>query len=279
MLSAVLLCALMQTLPPSPTVCAQAARTLESGLPAARKDLPQLLPLAKSCADLLGPGSRNARKLQAGLLSLEALPATERETALRVLAKELEELAVDLAFQPVNESPLPQGFPAHTPVGEIAIREYPAYRLARTAMNRTRNSAFWRLFNHIQSHSIPMTAPVEITYERERPQAMAFLYQATAGGTLGPEGEVEVVDVPAAKVISIGLRGSTDEKRLANAREELQRWIAGQARYEICGPARSMSWNSPMVADKRRYCEVQYPVRLRADWAPRPIQPGSASNG
>lgn len=279
MLAAVLLCALMQTPPPSPTVCAQAARTLESGLPAARKDLPQLLPLAKSCAELLGPGSRNARKLQAGLLSLEALPAAEREAALRVLANELGELMLDLKFQPVNESPLPQGFPAHTPVGEIAIRDYPAYRLARTAMNRANNSAFWSLFNHIKSNSIPMTAPVEITYERERPQSMAFLYQATAVGRVGVQGEVEVVDVPAATVVSLGMRGSVTDVRMANAREELQRWIAGQSRYEICGPARSMSWNSPMVPDSRRYCEVQYPVRVRADWVPRAIQPGSTSNG
>ena len=80
-------------------------------------------------------------------------------------------------FTPVVEAPMPEGFPPYTPVGEIQVKSYPAYRKA-AASGRT---AFWTLFQHIQDAGVSMTAPVEMTYQNDGPpvgreQAMAFLY-------------------------------------------------------------------------------------------------------
>ena len=85
--------------------------------------------------------------------------------------------AENAAFKPVVEAPMPEGFPAYTPVGEIEVKNYPAYRKAETS-GRT---AFWTLFQHIQNAGVSMTAPVEMTYRNDGPpvgreQAMAFLY-------------------------------------------------------------------------------------------------------
>ena len=78
-------------------------------------------------------------------------------------------------FKPVVEAPLPDGFPTYTPVGKIEVKQYPAYRKAETSGR----VAFWTLFEHITSSGISMTAPVEMTYEKDgapvgKERAMAF---------------------------------------------------------------------------------------------------------
>ena len=115
----------------------------------------------------------------------------------------------DTGFKPVVEAPLPDGFPTYTPVGEIEVKKYPAYRKAETSGR----VAFWTLFEHITSAGIAMTAPVEMTYQKDGPpvgkeRAMAFLYGNKSIGTPGQKGNVEVVDVPAATVVSMGMRAS-----------------------------------------------------------------------
>ncbi len=52
-----------------------------------------------------------------------------------------------LTFKMKKEADLPTGFPEPTPVGEIQLKQYPAYRLARTAS--AKNSGFFKLFAHI----------------------------------------------------------------------------------------------------------------------------------
>ena len=68
-------------------------------------------------------------------------------------------------LQADREAPLPDGFPTYTPVGEIEVKRYPAYRKAET----TGGVAFWTLFQHIKTAGISMTAPVEMTYEKDGP--------------------------------------------------------------------------------------------------------------
>jgi len=46
------------------------------------------------------------------------------------------------SFQPIKEADMPQGFPRCTPVGQIEVKTYPAYRKA-TASGMAR---FWTLF-------------------------------------------------------------------------------------------------------------------------------------
>ncbi len=173
------------------------------------------------------------------------------------------QLAVDPSFKPVAEAPLPKNFPPHTPVGKIEVKNYPAYRKAEA----TGAVAFWTLFGHIKSADIPMTAPVEMTYQVDGPpagreRAMAFLYENPETGSPGRQGNVEVIDVPAATVLSIGVRGPRSDAVLAEAERMLRTWLEqNKTRYEQGGPIRVMGYNSPFVARDRQFFEVQMPIR------------------
>ena len=182
-------------------------------------------------------------------------------------------LAPDPAFKPLLEAKLPDGFPEPTPVGEIRVKSYPAYRLARAARSgqQADGQLFLTLFKHISRGGIKMTAPVEMTYasgkENDNPEqeAMAFLYENQRTGTPGKDGEVEVLDVPAMTAVSIGLRGDYTPERIGEARGRLEAWLKHHAdRYEAAGPLRVMGYNSPMVPAEKRYAEVEFPVRANA---------------
>lgn len=221
---------------------------------------------ARGAAERLGQASLLGRRL-AGLS--DPIVGEGETAAFERLSRDLRERALDLVFEPLVESPRPVGFPAATPVGEIEILDYPSYRMARTTMSRGwgsgSNSAFWKLFRHIQSNDISMTAPVEMTLGTEssnqRMEAMAFLYENQQIGKTGVEGAVEVVDVPGARVVSLGMRGADRGDDLKTALEELREWIAQNPNWEAAGPARVMGWNSPMVSNSRRFQEVQIPIR------------------
>ncbi|MFZ5833408.1 MAG: heme-binding protein [Planctomycetota bacterium] len=173
--------------------------------------------------------------------------------------------ADELEFKLVKEAELPKGFPAHTPPGKIEVKHYPEYRKA----SATGGGAFWTLFRHIQKNDIAMTAPVEMGFGPARgaePQesSMAFLYGSPSQGEAGREGAVEVTDVPATTVVSIGCRGDQDRKQaVADARDRLLEWLDQQDEYQIAGPLRVMGYNSPMVPASKRLFEVQIPIEKR----------------
>lgn len=177
----------------------------------------------------------------------------------------------DLAFRPIIEAATPPQWPMFTPVSEIEIKQYPGYRAAFTTskpavFRETRN--FFTLFNHIESRKIPMTAPVEMPIEfdgsgQPSQSGMAFLYPDSQTGTPGAadNGSVKIVDVPAQAVVSIGLRGRYDEKRIAAAEASLDQWLRAHPEYRRAGPARLFGWNSPGVPAARAYMEYQIPVQ------------------
>jgi len=194
---------------------------------------------------------------------------TQPVTTVSWLENELTAFLDDLAFEPVMEAELPVGFPAPTPVREIELKQYPAYRSASATVGLMGSGvAFWKLFLHISSNDIAMTAPVEMTYEEGkrglRETKMSFLYGDPALGAVGPDGKVEVADADANWVVSLGCRGQESEGRLAEARTELLNWIATQPELEAAGPPRVMGYNSPMVRGNKRYFEVQVPVTRAA---------------
>lgn len=167
------------------------------------------------------------------------------------------------SFQPVVEAPMPEGFPAYTPVGQIEVKQYPAYRKAEASGR----AAFWTLFQHITTSGISMTAPVEMTFQADGPpvgreQAMAFLYGDKKLGSAGTKGGVAVTDVPPATVVCIGMRGERNEKAVVEAERRLRDWLTqNQGRFEQTGPVRIMGYNSPFLARDRQFYEVQIPVR------------------
>ena len=97
----------------------------------------------------------------------------------------------DADFKPIKEAELPKGFPTYTPVGTIEVKQYPAARLAQAKLSG--DSAFWKLFLHIETHSVAMTAPVQMEYRSDaqgkpKQTSMAFFYGDPTAGTAGPAG-------------------------------------------------------------------------------------------
>ena len=166
----------------------------------------------------------------------------------------------------VDSAPLPEGWPELTPVGEVEIREYPTYRAAvvREKDGRSGTTPMFRaLFQHISSNDIPMTSPVDMSYETEgsdRMTGMAFLYRTPELGPVGTDGVVRVEDVPPRAYASTGMRGSYSDAHHREGLERVEAWIAGQSAWKADGPSRYLGYNSPFVPWFMRYGEVQIPV-------------------
>jgi len=168
-----------------------------------------------------------------------------------------------------NESPVPEGWPALTPINQIRVKEYPAYRaaiiLADNPDNATPNGLFRPLFNHIKRKDIAMTAPVEMTYLSDGSQSsMAFLYRTTDMGTPGTDKDdsrILVKDMPAQTVVSIGLKGSYSHSNYASAIDKLNTWLKENPGYRAAGEPRYLGYNSPFIPSPMRYGEVQLPIK------------------
>jgi hypothetical protein len=93
---------------------------------------------------------------------------------------------------------------------------------------------------------------------------MSFLYRETKQG---PEGDAErgvkVVDNPEVTVISIGMMGGYGLNRVNQGVEKLRDVLAKQDRWVAAGDPRSLSYNGPQIAFKRRWSEIQIPVKPR----------------
>ncbi|QNN23069.1 hypothetical protein HED60_12575 [Planctomycetales bacterium ZRK34] len=174
-----------------------------------------------------------------------------------------------------HEARTPEGWPEPTPVGQVQVKEYPACRVAVVEADQARqgdqDSMFMTLFKHIKANDIKMTAPVQMTYapdagseaseDEARPVAMAFLYFSQTQGTPGVDGAVEVRDVPARRVVSLGVRGDYTSKHLKQAVAQLRAYLDEHAdQYTPTGPPRYLGYNSPFVPWFLKYGEVQIPI-------------------
>lgn len=166
-----------------------------------------------------------------------------------------------------NEAPVPEGWPALTPVDEIRVKQYPAYRAAYISAdddNSGSSGLFRPLFNHIKRQDIAMTAPVEMTYADDGEESsMAFLYRTTDMGALGSDTDdpdVVVKDIPAQTALSIGLKGGYSHSRFEKAVIKLNAWLNENSGYRAAGDPRYLGYNSPFVPGPMRYGEVQIPI-------------------
>lgn len=245
-------------LPTRATVAAELQARLADLRADAAEGGPRLLAALAHARELLPAGSAARGALEL-LLQRRAAPAE--------LAPGVAELVSDLTFRPVAQAELPAGVPGYQALDELELRAYPAYRMVRARMRGDVTGAFWPLFEHIKSHDIAMTTPVQIDYEavgeREREIAMAFLYGSKSLGQPGRDGPTEVVDVPATTVLTVGSRGFARPSRIAELRERLTEWLAHSAEWQPAGPMRVMEYNSPSIGPERRYFEVQVPVQPR----------------
>ncbi len=184
-----------------------------------------------------------------------------------ILRTGLLEVLVILTFKPRVEAPVPAGFPAPSPVGVVEIKKLPVYRMAKVANSGLGGNNFFTLFNHIKKNNIEMTAPVEMTMAEKNGKytesSMAFLYQETTLGKVGPQGNVAVLDTTECTVVSVGMRGSPGSENIESAR----RWLLEKIKttpqaYEIAGELKVMGYNSPFMPEKLRYYEVQLTLKL-----------------
>ncbi|MGJ8697957.1 MAG: heme-binding protein [Verrucomicrobiaceae bacterium] len=157
-----------------------------------------------------------------------------------------------------SEAPLPKGWPTPGPFNEVALKEYPTYRAAFTPAKGTTMS-FWRLFGHIKKKDIPMTAPVEMTMEKDDPTemtAMAFLYQDTTVGTPGKDGEkVEVRDVPKTKALTYAWMGARNDDAIEKAKAAIEKTLA-EKKLIVTG-YRVLGYNGPGTPKAKRTHELQ----------------------
>ncbi len=193
-------------------------------------------------------------------------PETNVNKQVKSLQTALSESAAILNFRIKKESDLPKGFPEPCALGEIQLKHYPSYRLARAPSQK--DNAFFTLFNHIKSNKIEMTAPVEMRYDeaghKYQQIDMAFLYGAQDWGKLGDAGRgVIVEDIPAMFTVAIGLTGDFDPNAFTYI-ESLESWLAqNDSDYERDGKVRVMGYNSPFVWKSQRFFEIEIPVRKR----------------
>lgn len=193
-------------------------------------------------------------------------PEANDDKQVKSLQIVLSESATILNFRIKKESDLPRGFPQPCALGEIQLKHYPSYRLARAASQK--NNTFFRLFNHIKSNKIEMTSPVEMRYEESDQKYqqidMAFLYGAPDWGKVGDAGDgVIVEDIPAMSTVAIGLTGDFDPNPSTYI-DALESWLARNASdYERDGQVRVMGYNSPFVRKSQRFFEIEIPVRKR----------------
>lgn len=244
----------------------QALRTpLPEGLDA-QDEVRALVRRAIAGSVALGEESETGAKLRtAAKTALQSMRENPKAAALLVeLVTEGAER--DLAFAPTMEAPLPKGFPWPVPAGEIRVQDYPGYRKVKTGMRgNAQNGAFFKLFGHISSNDIAMTAPVEMTMGDDEMIDMAFLYGDPAIGEAGQAGRVEVTDIEPMTVVSIGIRGTTRNSLSSGAMEALEAWMLRNSdTWERAGNSRLMGYNGPMTPRNKQYCELQIPVRRKA---------------
>ncbi len=172
-----------------------------------------------------------------------------------------------LAFEPLMEAKLPAGFPPYTPVGEVELKQFPAYRVAKVEADdvKAQMAMFSQLFFHIQKNNIPMTAPIEIQLatagEGLTMTGMAFMYESITQGTLGQDGNVSVIDEAPELAVSIGMRGEMNLTDVQQAKASLEAFIRQHGNLVASGGLRTMGYNSPRVPEADKYYEVQIPVK------------------
>lgn len=178
-----------------------------------------------------------------------------------------------------DSAPLPDGWPELTPIDEVEIREYPSYRAAVVTEEDVKAGTtpmFRSLFQHISSNDIPMTSPVDMTYDDggssdghadesgDRMTGMAFLYRTPDLGPVGTDGVVRVEDIAPQAYASTGVRGSYSQAHYSEGLARVNAWLSAQSAWKADGSSRYLGYNSPFVPWFWRYGEVQVPV-VRTD--------------
>ena len=171
-------------------------------------------------------------------------------------------------------APLPEGFPPPSREGVIEVKHYPEYRAATVQMTGSLEYApsrgFTPLFRHISRNDISMTAPVETRYPvatlesaatQEGEAAVSFLYRSLDIVPQEVAQGIQVEDMPAMTVISIGTRGRYNLETYQASIERLQQWLAAHPEYEVVGQPRRFFYDGPFLPDAMKRSDVQIPIQ------------------
>jgi hypothetical protein len=155
-----------------------------------------------------------------------------------------------------------------TPVGTLETKTLPAAHLLRTSSPKgyfeSNNGLFMNLFRYIQTHQIPMTAPVEAGIQ---PGTMFFYVHSARRTPLDSSNGVDPVEAPTRSVAAIGVRGSYTRKNFETALTQLKAWLAKHPTLVPQGEPYAVYWNSPFVPGFLKHSEVHIPL------APAPALP------
>lgn len=125
------------------------------------------------------------------------------------------------------------------------------------------NGLFRRLFNYIKKNDIAMTVPVEAEMELAR---MKFYVGSKDLDKATKDGEgVKVLTAPRRKVVSLGARGSYNEKNFDETRKRLEKWLDEQEDYVAVADAYAVYWNGPFMPGFMKRFEVHIPVAGASD--------------
>ncbi len=156
-----------------------------------------------------------------------------------------------------------------TPTGTIELKDLPPVRALQAPAAgdyfESRNQAFMTLFRYIQANELSMTVPVEADL---KPARMRFFVERSRKGELpSAASAVSVIELPARKVVSVGVRGSYSRENFEEAVRELRGWLAAHPEWSAAGEPTAVYWNGPFTPWFLKRSEVHIPV------APAP-QPG-----
>lgn len=152
-----------------------------------------------------------------------------------------------------------------TPVGEVQMKQLPA-RVALAAeakgnyFNRD-NQLFMQLFDYIKKQDIAMTVPVEAEIDKA---GMRFFVGSDEAGNPPPNRDpVSVVSLPPRRVLSVGLRGSYNQKRFEKGKAQLEAWLAKNPSWQAADEAYAVYWHGPFMPAPFRRSEVHIPIAPR----------------
>ena len=152
-----------------------------------------------------------------------------------------------------------------TPVGKIVVLDLPP----RTALETTSGEPYFsssdgmfrRLFGYIQKNNIKMTTPVEVDIN---PGKMRFFVGSkdTQRKGVGDQ-NVNVTNLKARKVLSIGVRGGYTEGNFITNKKKLLKWLRNNSDYKAAGKAYAVYWNGPFMPGFLKRSEIHIPIRIK----------------
>lgn len=155
-----------------------------------------------------------------------------------------------------------QAFPP-SPIGTPELKTLPAGLLLKSTGTgnyfEESNTLFRPLFNYISERDIAMTTPVEAKIDRAEMYFWVAPSQRTkvAGSAKG----VEVVEIAARTVASLGARGGYSAQNYTKIRNELLAWLAARSDLEAVGAPYAVYWSGPFTPAFLKRFEVHVPVR------------------